>query len=87
MLNLSYAVAKKFYVNEDPRIALIEELLPGANCGGCGRSGCHDFACVGTIYRHFITDAELIGCRYSNVNNIPIIFIVLVRFAKRVYRT
>lgn len=29
-----YAVAKKFYVNEDPRIALIEELLPGANCGG-----------------------------------------------------
>lgn len=41
-----YAVAKKFHVNEDPRIALIEELLPGANCGGCGRSGCHDFACA-----------------------------------------
>ncbi len=31
-----YAVAKKFYVNEDPRIALIEELLPGANCGDAG---------------------------------------------------
>lgn len=39
-----YFVAKKFHVEEDPRIAEIEELLPGANCGGCGRSGCHDFA-------------------------------------------
>ena len=41
-----YFVAKKFHVSEDPRIALIEELLPGANCGSCGRSGCHDFACA-----------------------------------------
>lgn len=41
-----YMVSKRFYVKEDPRIALIEELLPGANCGGCGRSGCHDFACA-----------------------------------------
>lgn len=41
-----YFVAKRFYVEEDPRIALVEELLPGANCGGCGRSGCHDFACA-----------------------------------------
>ena len=39
-----YVVSKRFYVKEDPRIALIEELLPGANCGSCGRSGCHDFA-------------------------------------------
>ncbi|MCM1503580.1 MAG: RnfABCDGE type electron transport complex subunit B [Muribaculum sp.] len=41
-----YLVSKRFYVKEDPRIALIEELLPGANCGSCGRSGCHDFACA-----------------------------------------
>ncbi len=41
-----YLVSKRFYVREDPRIALIEELLPGANCGSCGRSGCHDFACA-----------------------------------------
>ncbi len=41
-----YFVARRFYVEEDPRIALVEELLPGANCGGCGRSGCHDFACA-----------------------------------------
>lgn len=41
-----YVVSKRFYVKEDPRIALVEELLPGANCGSCGRSGCHDFACA-----------------------------------------
>jgi Na+-translocating ferredoxin:NAD+ oxidoreductase RNF subunit RnfB len=46
---LLYIAAKKFHVEEDSRIAEVESLLPGANCGGCGRSGCHDFAvaCVG----------------------------------------
>lgn len=39
-----YFVAKKFHVYEDPRVAQIEEHLPGANCGGCGFSGCHAFA-------------------------------------------
>lgn len=39
-----WAVSRRFHVEEDPRIAEIESLLPGANCGGCGRSGCHDFA-------------------------------------------
>ena len=38
------AAAKKFYVFEDPRIGEIEELLPGANCGGCGKAGCKAFA-------------------------------------------
>ncbi len=28
-----YLVSKRFYVKEDPRIELIEQLLPGANCG------------------------------------------------------
>ena len=39
-----YLVAKKFMVKEDERIGQIEEILPGANCGACGRKGCHDFA-------------------------------------------
>lgn len=39
-----YVVAKKFHVEEDPRIAEIEDILPGANCGGCGLSGCSAFA-------------------------------------------
>ncbi len=32
--------AKVFHVEIDPRIAEIEDALPGANCGGCGYAGC-----------------------------------------------
>jgi len=38
-LILSFA-SKIFYVYEDPRIARVENLLAGANCGGCGFAGC-----------------------------------------------
>lgn len=31
---------KFFYVYEDPRVAEVEGLLAGANCGGCGYAGC-----------------------------------------------
>ncbi|WP_319543771.1 FAD-dependent oxidoreductase [uncultured Pseudodesulfovibrio sp.] len=35
------AVASKvLYVYEDPRIAQVESVLAGANCGGCGYPGC-----------------------------------------------
>ena len=37
-------VARKFRVEEDPRIDEIEKTLPGANCGGCGFAGCRAFA-------------------------------------------
>lgn len=36
--------AKLFQIKTDPRIDLVIELLPGANCGGCGMAGCSDFA-------------------------------------------
>ncbi|MDR2286355.1 MAG: Fe-S cluster domain-containing protein [Prevotellaceae bacterium] len=39
-----YFVAQKFKVFEDPRIDEIVEILPGANCGGCGYAGCRAFA-------------------------------------------
>ncbi len=39
-----YVVSKKFYVYEDPLIAEVEELLPAANCAGCGFPGCRAFA-------------------------------------------
>jgi Na+-translocating ferredoxin:NAD+ oxidoreductase RNF subunit RnfB len=39
-----YFVAQKFKVIEDPRISLVEEVLPAANCGGCGYAGCRNFA-------------------------------------------
>ncbi|HAH59066.1 MAG: RnfABCDGE type electron transport complex subunit B [Lentimicrobium sp.] len=39
-----YFVAQKFKIIEDPRIDLVSEKLPGANCGGCGLAGCRAFA-------------------------------------------
>ena len=39
-----YLVAQKFKVEEDTRIDVVTELLPGANCGGCGYPGCRGFA-------------------------------------------
>jgi RnfABCDGE-type electron transport complex B subunit len=35
---------KKLYVWEDPRIDVVEEMLPHANCGACGLPGCRPFA-------------------------------------------
>jgi NADPH-dependent glutamate synthase beta subunit-like oxidoreductase len=32
--------ARIFYVKEDPRIKGVQDILPGANCGGCGYAGC-----------------------------------------------
>lgn len=39
-----YFVAQKFKVEEDPLIDEIAEVLPGANCGGCGKAGCRALA-------------------------------------------
>lgn len=39
-----FFVAQKFKVVEDPRIDEVEEILPAANCGGCGYPGCRNFA-------------------------------------------
>ena len=39
-----YAASKKFAVYEDPCIAQVSEVLPQANCGGCGYPGCSGFA-------------------------------------------
>jgi len=36
--------SKKLAVNLDPRIEKLAEMLPGANCGGCGYAGCSAFA-------------------------------------------
>ncbi len=35
---------RKFYVEEDPRIDRVEEMLPHSNCGACGFPGCRPFA-------------------------------------------
>lgn len=36
--------ARVFHVEEDPRIEAVADLLPGANCGGCGQAGCSSAA-------------------------------------------
>ena len=36
--------SKVFFVKEDERKTQILELLPGANCGGCGFAGCANYA-------------------------------------------
>jgi len=39
-----YLLSKKFAVKEDPRLGQVQEVLPGANCGGCGFPGCGGLA-------------------------------------------
>ena len=36
--------SRKFHVEVDPRLEVIEGILPGLNCGGCGYPGCPSFA-------------------------------------------
>jgi electron transport complex protein RnfB len=44
-LALLLAIAnKRLYVEEDPRIDIVEGLLPSTNCGACGSPGCRPFA-------------------------------------------
>jgi electron transport complex protein RnfB len=35
---------KRLHVEEDPRIDVVEEMLPHTNCGACGFPGCRPFA-------------------------------------------
>jgi len=37
-------VAKVFYVEEDPSIEEVVDLLPRYNCGACGHPGCKEMA-------------------------------------------
>jgi Na+-translocating ferredoxin:NAD+ oxidoreductase subunit B len=39
-----YFVSQRFKVFEDPRIDMVQDALPAANCGGCGYPGCRNFA-------------------------------------------
>ncbi len=45
LLATMLAVAnRRLYVYEDPRIDMVDEMLPHANCGACGTPGCRPFA-------------------------------------------
>ncbi len=44
---LLVAASERFKVETDPLVDIVRELLPGANCGGCGYAGCD--ACAEAI--------------------------------------
>ena len=44
LATILFFTAKKFKVYEDPKIDEVQQILPGANCGGCGYPGCRNFA-------------------------------------------
>ncbi len=45
LLAIILAIAnKKLFVYEDPRIDIVDEMLPHAQCGACGTPGCRPFA-------------------------------------------
>ncbi|QTA37670.1 RnfABCDGE type electron transport complex subunit B [Thermosipho ferrireducens] len=35
---------EKFKVEEDPKVKMVLEVLPGINCGACGYPGCEGYA-------------------------------------------
>lgn len=39
-----FYVSKKFYVEEDPMVVIVNDILPGVNCGACGYPSCGQFA-------------------------------------------
>lgn len=45
ILGMILGIANKYLVvEEDTRVGQVTEMLPGANCGGCGYPGCAGFA-------------------------------------------
>jgi len=60
--------AKVFAVETDPRIELVEDELPGANCGGCGLAGCADFAKA--LVRGDVTANQCPVCSGDAMDNI-----------------
>ena len=50
-LGLAFA-SLKLKVDEDPTLKKILEMLPGLNCGACGKAGCSSFA--GALLKHAV---------------------------------
>ena len=44
MASLLVLASRLLHVEEDPRLDVVEEMLPHANCGACGLPGCRPFA-------------------------------------------
>ena len=72
-----YFVAQKFKVEEDPRIDLVADALPGANCGACGKAGCRDMAV------QIVKDPAYTGCPVCNEENVARIAEILGRVPEK----
>lgn len=72
-----YLVAQKFKVEEDPRIDLVADALPGANCGACGKAGCRDMAV------QIVKDPAYTGCPVCNEENVARIAEILGRVPEK----
>ncbi len=57
-----YFIAQKFKVIEDPRIDLVDDVLPKANCGGCGYPGCRKYAEVAVEFAETKKSLEGLNC-------------------------
>lgn len=44
LASLLVAAGRLLHVEEDPRVGIVEGMLPHTNCGACGFPGCHAFA-------------------------------------------
>ena len=44
LATLLILASRALYVHEDPRLDIVEDLLPHSNCGACGYPGCRGFA-------------------------------------------
>jgi electron transport complex protein RnfB len=61
LFGIGLAIASHiFFVYKDPRIAQVEEALPGANCGACGAPGCAGFA-EGIVTNKYPTNGCTVG--------------------------
>ena len=63
------SVANRYLrVEEDPRIPEIMDVLPSANCGGCGFAGCADFA-KAVVEERIACDGRPVGSYCSTVRD------------------
>jgi Na+-translocating ferredoxin:NAD+ oxidoreductase RNF subunit RnfB len=65
-IGLAYA-SKKLAVKKDERIAQVEEVLPGANCGACGYAGCAAYAEAVALSHEDITLCSPGGAKVSKI--------------------
>ncbi len=81
---VALAIAAHFFaVPTDEKVEKIRDLLPGANCGGCGQSGCDAFASA--VAKGEIHPAACRACAQENVDAICAIMGLETKQATRLH--